>query len=109
MIGFWARIVFAIRCSLSILLRADIPDDIAGKLLKPAVPVQQAPVAAAPAGSRLKEAERPASDTLDPAVQILALLLRAGLLIDFLADDVSASPDSPFGTALGTLPETARP
>jgi hypothetical protein len=40
MIGFWERIVFAIRCSLSILLRAAIPDDIARKLLKPADPVQ---------------------------------------------------------------------
>ena len=85
MIGFWERIVFAFRCSLSILLRAAIPDDIAQKLLKPAAPVQQAPVAVAPAASRFKEAERPTSDTLDRAVQMLALLQRDGRLIDFLA------------------------
>jgi hypothetical protein len=108
MIGFWERIVFAIRCSLSILLRAAIPDDIAQKLLKPAVPVQQAPVAAAPAVSRLKEAERPASDTLDRAVQMLALLQRDGRLIDFLAEDISAYPDVQLGAAVRTIHETCR-
>jgi Domain of unknown function (DUF2760) len=108
MIGFWERIVFAIRCSLSILLRAAIPDDIARKLLKPAVPVQQAPVTAAPAVSRLKEAERPASDTLDRAVQMLALLQRDGRLIDFLAEDISAYPDIQLGAAVRTIHETCR-
>ena len=108
MIGFWERIVFAIRCSLSILFRAAIPDDIAQKLLKPAAPVQQAPAAAAPAISRLKEAERPASDTLDRAVQMLALLQRDGRLIDFLAEDISAYPDIQLGAAVRTIHETCR-
>jgi hypothetical protein len=108
MIGFWERIVFAIRCSLSILLRAAIPDDIARKLLKAAVPVQQVPVAAVPAVSRLKEAERPASDTLDRAVQMLALLQRDGRLIDFLAEDISAYPDIQLGAAVRTIHETCR-
>src|ERR1017187_1946545 len=89
MIGFWERIVFAFRCSLSILLRAAIPDDIAQKLLKPPATVQQAPVAVAPGTSRFKEAERPASDTLDRAVQMLAVLQRDGRLIDFLAENIS--------------------
>ncbi len=108
MIGFWERIVFAIRCSLSILLRAAIPDDIARKLLKPGVPGQQAPVAAAPPVSRFKEAERPASDTLDRAVQMLALLQRDGRLIDFLAEDISAYPDIQLGAAVRTIHETCR-
>ena len=43
MIGFWERVVFAFRCSLSILFHADIPDDIAQKLLTPAASVPQAP------------------------------------------------------------------
>src|SRR5947207_10372068 len=108
MIGFWERIVFAIRCSLSILLRATIPDDIAGKLLKPAVPGQQAPVAAAPPVSRFKEAERPVSDTLDRAVQMLALLQRDGRLIACLAEDISAYPDIQLGAAVRTIHETCR-
>jgi hypothetical protein len=48
MIGLWERIVFAIRCSFSILFRSAIPDDIAQKMLKPAAPVQEPPVASAP-------------------------------------------------------------
>jgi hypothetical protein len=55
MIGLWERVVLASRCSLSILFRSAIPDDIAQKLLTPAAPVQPAPVASAPAVSRLKE------------------------------------------------------
>ena len=108
MIGFWERIVFAIRCSLSVLLRAAIPDDIAQKLLKPAAPTQQAPVAATPTVSRLKEAEHPALDTLDRAVQILALLQRDGRLIDFLAENISAYPDAQLGAAARTIHETCR-
>jgi Domain of unknown function (DUF2760) len=106
MIGFWERIVFAFRCSLSILLRAAIPDDIVQKLLKPEAPVQQ--VAVAPAASRFKEAERPASDTLDRAVQMLALLQRDGRLIDFLAENISAYPDAQLGAAVRTIHETCR-
>ena len=108
MIGFWERVVFAVRCSLSILFRAAIPDDVAQRLLKPAAPVQQAPVAGAPAVSRLKEAERPASDTFDRAVQMLALLQRDGRLIDFLAEDISSYPDAQLGAAVRTIHETCR-
>ena len=108
MICFWERIVFAFRCSLSILLRAAIPDDIAQKLLKPAAPVQQAPVAVAPAASRFKEAERPTSDTLDRAVQMLALLQRDGRLIDFLAENISTYPDAQLGAAVRTIHDTCR-
>lgn len=108
MIGFWERIAFAFRCSLSILLRAAIPDDIAQKLLKPLTPVQQAPVAAASAVSPFKEADRPTSDTLDRAVQMLALLQRDGRLIDFLAEDISAYPDAQLGAAVRNIHETCR-
>ena len=108
MIGFWERVVFAFRCSLSILFRSTIPDDIAQKLLKPAAEVQQAPVTNAPAASRLKEAERPASDTFDRAVQMLALLQRDGRLIDFLAENISTYPDVQLGAAVRTIHETCR-
>ena len=42
--GFWERVAFAFRCFFSILFHADIPNDIAEKLAKPAGPVPQAPL-----------------------------------------------------------------
>ena len=108
MIGFWERIVLSFRCFLSILFRSTIPDDIVRKLLKPATPAQQAPGPAASAVSRLKEAEPPASDTLDRAVQMLALLQRDGRLIDFLSENITAYPDVQLGAAVRTIHETCR-
>jgi len=105
---FWERVVFAFRCFFSILFRADIPSDIAEKLAKPAGPVPLAPAAAAPSVSRLKEVERPASETFDRAVQMLALLQRDGRLIDFLAENISAYPDAQLGAAVRTIHETCR-
>ena len=107
MISFWERIVFAFRCFLSILFRSAIPDDIARRLLKPAAPAREVPVPAAPAVSRLKEPEPP-SDTLDRAVQMLALLQRDGRLIDFLSENISAYPDAQLGAAVRTIHETCR-
>jgi len=104
MIGFWERIVFAFRCFLSILFHGAIPEDIARKL----VPVREAPVTAKAPASRLKEAERPAAETLDRAVQMLALLQRDGRLIDFLAENISSYPDAQLGAAVRTIHETCR-
>ena len=108
MIGFWQRIVFAFRCFLSILFRSAIPGDIARKLLEPAASAEQVQVPAGPADSRLKEAERPASDSLDRAVQMLAILQRDGRLIDFLSENISAYPDAQLGAAVRTIHETCR-
>ena len=41
--GFWERVVFAFRCFLSILFHAEIPSDIAQKLVRTSEPVPQAP------------------------------------------------------------------
>lgn len=103
--GFWTRTVFAFRCFFSILFQAEIPDDIAQKMFKPIGSVGQGP---APPVSRLKEAERPAPETFDRAVQILALLQRDGRLIDFLAENISAYPDTQLGAAVRTIHETCR-
>jgi len=103
--GFWERVVFAFRCFLSILFHAEIPNDIAQKLVKPPGP---APAAAAPSVSRLKEAERPAPEAFDRAVQMLALLQRDGRLIDFLEENISAYPDTQLGAAVRTIHETCR-
>jgi hypothetical protein len=105
---FWERLASAFRCFFSILFHADIPDDIAQKLVKPAGPVPQAPAATAPSVSRLKEVERPAAEAFDRAVQMLALLQRDGRLIDFLAENISAYPDAQLGVAVRTIHETCR-
>ena len=106
--GFWERVAFAFRCFFSILFHADIPNDIAQKLVKPAGPVPQAATVAAPSVSRLKEVERPASEAFDRAVQMLALLQRDGRLIDFLAENISAYPDAQIGAAVRTIHDTCR-
>jgi hypothetical protein len=102
--GFWTRTVFAFRCFFSILFHAEIPDDIAQKMFKPGSVGQ----GSAPPVSRLKEAERPAPETFDRAVQMLALLQRDGRLVDFLAENISAYPDAQLGAAVRTIHETCR-
>jgi hypothetical protein len=108
MSGFGERVAFAFRCFFAILLHADIPSDIAQKLVKPAILVPRAPATATPSVSRLKEVERPAAEAFDRAVQMLALLQRDGRLIDFLAENISAYPDAQLGAAVRTIHETCR-
>src|SRR6266849_8612561 len=106
--GFWERVAIAFRCFFSILFHGDIPSDIVAKPVQPAGPASQMPTAAQASGSRLKEAERPASDAFDRAVQMLALLQRDGRLIDFLAENISAYPDAQLGAAVRTIHEACR-
>ena len=97
--GFWERLTFAFRCFFSILFHADIPNDIAQKRVKPTGPVPQVPAA---------EIERPASETFDRAVQMLALLQRDGRFIDFLAENISGYPDAQLGAAVRTIHQSCR-
>jgi Domain of unknown function (DUF2760) len=108
MIGSWERVVFAFRCFFSILFRADIPDEIAQKLVKPVEPASPAPSAVAPSVSRLKEVQPPAAVDFDRAVQMLALFQRDGRLIDFLAENVSSYPDVQLGAAVRTIHDACR-
>lgn len=103
MIGFGERVAFAFRCFFSILFHADIPNDIALKVLTPAGPVAQAEAVAAASVSPLQEAQGRASDAFDRAVQMLALLQRDGRLIDFLAENISAYSDAQVGAAVRTI------
>jgi Domain of unknown function (DUF2760) len=107
MIGFWERIVFAHRCFFSLLFHGEIPDDIAQKVLKDAGQIPQAPAVQAAAMSR-KEVERAAPEAFDRAIQMLALLQRDGRLIDFLAENISAYPDTQLGAAVRTIHDTCR-
>ena len=108
MIGSWERVVFAFRCFLSILFHAEIPEEIAQKLVKSVRPVSPAPAAAGTSVSRLKEVQPPAAVDFDRAVQMLALLQRDGRLIDFLAENISAYPDVQLGAAVRTIHDTCR-
>src|ERR1700758_5085559 len=106
--GFWERVVFAFRCFFSILFHAEIPNDIAQKVLTRPGPAPQAPAAQAPSISRLNEVERAAPEAFDCAIQMLALLQRDGRLIDFLAENISAYPDTQLGAAVRTIHDTSR-
>jgi hypothetical protein len=105
MIGSWERVVFAFRCFLSILFRAQIPDEIVQKLVKSVGPASPA---AGTSVSRLKEVQPPAAADFDRAVQMLALLQRDGRLIDFLAENISSYPDVQLGAAVRTIHNTCR-
>jgi hypothetical protein len=105
---FWERVAFAFRCFFSILFHAEIPHDIAQRLVTPAAPVPQTPATAAPSASRLTDVQRPAAETFDRAVQMLALLQRDGRLVDFLAENISAYPDEQLGAAVRSIHETCR-
>jgi hypothetical protein len=106
--GFWERVVFAFRCFFSILLHADIPNDILQKLGKPAGPIPQVSAGAQSRVSRLNGVEPQVSEASYRVVQMLALLQRDGRLIDFLAENISVYPDVQLGAAVRTIHETCR-
>jgi hypothetical protein len=98
---FRKRVAFAFRCFFSILLHGRVPEDIARELIKPPLRANASPVP--------KVEMRPAEvDSLDRAVQTLALLQRDGRLIDFLYEDVKPYPDEQLGAAVRTVHESCR-
>jgi hypothetical protein len=105
---FWERASFAFRCFFSILFHAHIPSDIVRKLVKPASAAPWMPTGAQSSVTRLNETERPALETFDRAVQMLALLQRDGRFIDFLVENISAYPDAQLGAAVRTIHEACR-
>jgi len=105
--GFWNRVAFALRCFFSIVFHGEIPNDIAQKIIKSG-DVPESMRRAGPPRVSLLERERPASETFDRAVQMLALLQREGRLIDFLAENISSYPDVQLGAAVRTIHNTCR-
>jgi len=97
MIGLGTRIAYAFRCLVSILFRAQIPQDVLAAL----VPGGAGRPAATPPGAAPAPAGRAGGDPdgTDRAVQLLALLQRDGRLVDFLAEDIAAYSDAQIGAA----------
>ncbi len=104
MIGYGKRMSYAWRCFFSILLRGEIPEDVALELIK--TPATVARTAEPPAKREVAEKETP--ESFDRAVQMLALLQRDGRLVDFLAEDVTPYPDTQLGAAVRTVHESCR-
>lgn len=104
MMGFATRLSFAIRCFVSLLFHGTIPQDILRALRPELTPIattaKPTPVAA--------KVEKPSSESLDRAVQILALFQRDGRLVDFLEEDVSAYADGQLGAVVRTIHTSCR-
>ncbi len=98
---FWKRVAFAFRCFFAILLHGEVPQDIARELINPAVRANAASVPKI-------EVQQSEVDSIDRAVQTLALLQRDGRLIDFLYEDVGPYPDAQLGAAVRTVHESCR-
>jgi hypothetical protein len=102
MLGFGKRVSYAARCFFAVLSRGEVPEDIAPEVVRGA---------AAPAPERepaaLRPAERaeprPAEDSNDRAVQLLALLQREGRLVDFFSEDLTPYQDAQVGAAVREL------
>jgi hypothetical protein len=105
---FWKRINFGFRCLFSILLHGDIPQDIAQELLRPPARIVAFPGGDASRTINAQDEGKPATESLDRAVQILALLQRDGRFIDFLTEDVTAYPDEQLGAAVRSIHESCR-
>ncbi len=107
--SLFRRISYAVRCLLAILARGQIPQDIAEALVK--LPARRAaastpsPAAAAPSAA---SATGPAADSVDRAVQLLALLQRDGRLIDFLSEDIAPYSDAQIGAAAREVHQSCR-
>ena len=97
MIGFSTRLSFAFRCFFSLLFQGEIPQDVLQALgsSKPTIPAK--PVV-----------DKPSPESLDRAVQMLALFQRDGRLVDFLTEDVSPYPDGQLGAAVRSIHTSCR-
>lgn len=101
MLGFGKRVSYAARCFFAVLSRGEVPEDIAPEVVRGAA-AQPEPEPAPPPPAELTEA-RPAEDSPDRAVQLLALLQRDGRLVDFLREDIAPYQDEQIGSAVREL------
>jgi hypothetical protein len=109
MIGFSTRLSFAFRSFFSLLFQGKIPQDVLQGVEGSKIDV--APLATAakatPAAPKVR-GDKPGPESLDGAVQMLALLQRDGRLVDFLEEDVSSYPDGQLGAAVRSIHTSCR-
>ena len=102
--GFGKRLAYAFRCFFSVLSNGEIPAEIAPELVPefalPAPVFERAPVIETPAPAP--------SESVDRAVQMLALLQRDGRLIDFITEDIAPYKDAQVGAAARDVHESCR-
>jgi hypothetical protein len=104
MMGFGKRLSYAFRCFFSVLSNGEIPVDIAPELIPELGRL-------APVFERAPEIETPAPESpesVDRAVQMLALLQRDGRLIDFITEDIAPYKDAQVGAAARDVHESCR-
>src|SRR6516165_9679676 len=101
MIAFSTRVSYAFRCFFVILSKGEIPQDIVRELIaSPSTTLASSPARIA--------TNKVLDDSVDRAVQMLALFQRDGRLVDFLAEDVSPYPDSQLGAAVRAIHDSCR-
>lgn len=108
MIGFSTRLSFAFRCFFSLLFQGRIPQDILQALGWAKAEAATATKTKATFAAPEVGGKAPNAESLDRAVQMLALLQRDGRLVDFLEEDVSSYPDGQLGAAVRSIHTSCR-
>lgn len=107
MMGFGKRVSYAARCFFAVLSRGEVPEDIAPEVVRGAA-TQPEPEPARPSLPAERAEARPAEDSSDRAVQLLALLQRDGRLVDFFSEDIAPYQDEQIGAAVRELHANCR-
>jgi hypothetical protein len=108
MMGFGKRVSYAARCFFAVLSRGRVPEDIAPEVAGEAAAPAPAPEAVPKPLPAERVETRPAEESSDRAVQLLALLQRDGRLVDFLSEDIAPYQDAQVGAAVRELHANCR-
>jgi hypothetical protein len=108
MIAFSTRVPLAFRCFFSLLFQGRIPQDILQALGRAEAEAATATTTKATFAAPQVGGKAPTAESLDRAVQMLALLQRDGRLVDFLEEDVSSYPDGQLGAAVRSIHTSCR-
>ena len=109
MMGFGKRVSYAARCFFAVLSRGEVPAEIAPEVVPGAAAVPAPDREESPPQLPAERVEtRPAEESSDRAVQLLALLQRDGRLVDFLSEDIAPYQDEQIGAAVRELHASCR-